>query len=124
MLKKAGYIILISLLIFSTVGFVVSRHYCNNEFISVSVDSPADKCSDKMNNDCCNDENRYVVLHVDFTKPVAEKIAIAEIDNFNIKLNLLFDESFSNVTFSNRLSRFFTDPGRKKIFSIVGSYLL
>ncbi len=124
MFKKAGYIILTSLLIFSTVGFVVSRHYCNNQLISVSVDSPADKCSDNMKDDCCNDENQYVVLHVDFTQPVVEEMTISEINIFSIELDSLFKEVASANTTSNPPLPVVPRAGHNAALSLIQSFLL
>lgn len=124
MFKKAGYIILISLLILSTVGFVVSRHYCNNQLISVSVDSPADKCSDNMKDDCCNDKNKYVVLHVDFTQPVVEEMTISEINIFSIELDSLFKEVASANATSNPPLPVVPIAGHNAALSLIQSFLL
>ncbi|NOX85654.1 MAG: hypothetical protein GXO86_06785 [Chlorobi bacterium] len=124
MLKKAGYIIVISLLIFSTVGFVISRHYCNNTLVSVAVDSPADKCSDNMNNNCCNEESAYIVLKTDFTQSAAEKITVVVINILNVDLNSLFEEVATEVTTNYRNPLILPIPGHNAALSLIQYFIL
>lgn len=74
MLKKTGYIALATLLILTTVGFVISRHYCNGELVSVQVDIPADNCCDEDADNCCHNENETFILKVDFTQPISDEV--------------------------------------------------
>jgi hypothetical protein len=90
MLRKIGYITLATLLILTTVGFVISRHYCENELVSVSVDLPADNCCEEMADNCCHNENETLILKVDFTQPVEEQNTIAEHDLFESAFVELF----------------------------------
>jgi len=80
MIKKTGYMMLATLLILTTVGFVISRHYCNNELISISIDLPADQCCDDVADNCCKNENETLILKVDFKQPAGEKVSISELD--------------------------------------------
>lgn len=69
---------LATLLIITTVGFVISRHYCNDELISVSIDVPADNCCEDVPDDCCQNENETLILKVEFTQPAGIEINISE----------------------------------------------
>jgi hypothetical protein len=90
MLRKIGYITLATLLILTTVGFVISRHYCENELVSISVDLPADNCCEEMADNCCHNENETFILKVDFTQPVGEQNTIAVHDLFESAFVELF----------------------------------
>ena len=124
MFKKAGYIILTSLLLIATVGFVVSRHYCEDVLVSVALDAPADKCTNAMNDDCCNDESEYVVLKVDYTQPAVEELTIAETDVLNTEINSLFDEFAPENTVNNLHLVFVPPHGKNKVLSLNQSFLL
>jgi hypothetical protein len=93
MIKKAGYMMLATLLIITTVGFVISRHYCDNELISVSIDLPADRCCDDVAGNCCQNENETLILKVDFTQPVSEEVSISQLDLFGTS----YVEQLSNI---------------------------
>ena len=124
MFKKAGYIILTSLLLLVTVGFVVSRHYCDDILVSVALDAPADKCSDAMSDNCCHDDSEYMVLKTDYTQPVVEKLTVAETDVLFNEINFLFDE-FAPENTVNNLHLVFVPPlGKNKALSLNQSFLL
>jgi len=78
MFKKIGYIALATLLILTTVGFVISRHYCSDELVSVQVDIPADNCCDEDADKCCHNESETFILKVDFTQPVSNEVKLSE----------------------------------------------
>ncbi len=90
MIKKIGYIAIATLLILTTVGFVITRHYCNGELVSVQVDIPADNCCDEEADNCCHNENETFILDIDFTQPVNTVISIFE--------TMLFDTPTLNLT--------------------------
>lgn len=100
MLRKFGHIILSSLLIITTVGFVVSKHYCSDEIISVTVNSPTDKCCDNMGSNCCHDENEYIILKVDYTPLYTENANISEIDLLDNKY-IEFEYSYTQTESSD-----------------------
>ncbi|MCF6171332.1 MAG: hypothetical protein L3J31_00410 [Bacteroidales bacterium] len=124
MLKKISYITLASLLVFSTVGFDISRHYCGQLLVSVSLVSQADRCCSDMDGNCCHDENEYVVLKVDFTQSAAEQLSIAVINIRNVEFNSLLDEALSSTSNSSCFTPFIPKPGTNKFLSIIQSYLL
>ena len=128
MFKKAGTILLTSLLILSMVGFVVSRHYCNNILVSLAVDTPADKCgdgmTDTMNNGCCHDVNEYVVLKTDFIQPPVEQLNIAVVDILDFELASLLEGPSTENTNSRPFLQVFLKPGKSKSLALIQSYLL
>lgn len=79
MLRKISHIILSLLLLGSTMGLVISKHYCGGELVSVSVNHEADSCCDMAG--CCQNENHFYQVKDDFSTPVISTIPyLAELD--------------------------------------------
>ena len=79
MIKKPGHIILACLLLLTTMGLAVSKHYCQNSLVDVSIFTQADSCCD--DGGCCTNENNFYQLKEDFSAPVISTIPVlAEID--------------------------------------------
>lgn len=57
-MRKFFNIFLVFLLLFSTTGVAISKHYCGEILQSVSVNSSTESCCDDqdMADDCCNEE--------------------------------------------------------------------
>jgi len=55
MIKKLTHIVLASLLLVTTMGLTVSKHYCHNSLVDVSFFSKAESCCD--DGGCCQNEN-------------------------------------------------------------------
>jgi len=90
MFRKITYIILAFLLLTTTLGFTVSKHYCGSELIEVSINSKAEPCCDDVGTSgCCRNEMEYYQLKEDVVSPIYfESIQIA---NFDILFPLIFD---------------------------------
>lgn len=81
MLKKASHIFLSALLLISTMGMAVSKHYCGENLVSVSFYGEADSCCG--DSDCCHNENQNYKVKDDFSAPQISNIpALAEFDIF------------------------------------------
>ncbi|PRY91364.1 hypothetical protein BY457_12512 [Marinilabilia salmonicolor] len=64
MLRNVTNIIMTCLLLISTTGFAVSKHYCGNELISIALKTEADPCCD--DGMCCHTETQFLQLDNDF----------------------------------------------------------
>ncbi len=62
--NKVINIITVCLLLVSTTGFSISRHYCGEALIDVAVNKQAETCC--SNPDCCDTETDYYQLDDDF----------------------------------------------------------
>lgn len=92
MLKRISHIALSLVLLATTIGMVVSKHYCNENLVSVSFFTEADSCCDMDN--CCHTETLVHQLKADFSLPVASAIPdLAEHPIFGHEL--LVDENFN-----------------------------
>lgn len=78
-----------------------------------------------MNNNCCKEENEYIVLKTDFTQSVAEKVTVVVINILNIEYNSLFKkEVASEVTTNYRNPQIMPLPGHNASLSLTQSFLL
>ena len=79
MIRKLNHIILASLLLISTMGLAVSKHYCHSSLVDVSFFAQADSCCD--DGGCCTNDNHFYQVKEDFSAPVISTIPLlAEID--------------------------------------------
>jgi hypothetical protein len=70
MIRKISNIIIAFVLLISTTGFTISKHYCGGELISIEVNAEAETCCDSP--DCCQTETQFNKLSVDFIGSVSE----------------------------------------------------
>ena len=88
------------LLLLSTTGLAISKHYCGGELISTSLFVEADSCCDS--DDCCKNETEVFQLDEDFSVSTALELPESvQIDllavslvvfNLSIEENLIVDE--------------------------------
>ena len=94
MFRKTAHIILTLLLLTTTIGFSVSKHYCGSRLVEVSINSEAEPCCDDMeNSSCCHHETEYFQVIEDLVTLVSfENTRIA---GFDILFPLVFVYSFN-----------------------------
>ncbi|WP_340111662.1 HYC_CC_PP family protein [Maribellus mangrovi] len=101
MIKKLSHIVFATLLLVSTIGMAVSKHYCHNSLVGVSFFSQADSCCD--DGGCCTNENQFYQIKEDFSAPVISTVPIlAELE---VLQQTLFD---FDVLTPNELTEEFT----------------
>ncbi len=96
MFRKIINIIIVFLLLISTSGFTISRHYCGDNLVSVVINSEAKSCCDMHG--CCHDESEFFKVNNDFSN---------NIQTFNIEVFtsiFLFIKSYS---FQNKIQEYF-----------------
>lgn len=69
MFKKFSHILLAILLLVTTMGMTVSKHYCGDSLKSVSLFSEPESCCD-LPTGCCHDESMIVDIQDDFSASV------------------------------------------------------
>ena len=85
MLRKVSHIILASLLLISTMGLAISKHYCSGSFVSVSVFHEAKSCCG--DSDCCHNEDLLFKVSDDFSTPqIIHNPELAELDIYGLEL--------------------------------------
>ncbi|MFV0589847.1 MAG: HYC_CC_PP family protein [Draconibacterium sp.] len=100
MIRKLSHIILATLLLVSTVGMAVSKHYCHNSLVDVSLFAQADSCCD--DGGCCTNDNHFYQVKEDFSAPVISTVPVlAEID---ILVQILLNP---DILFPNELTEEF-----------------
>ena len=83
MLKTATHIIISCLLLVSTTGLAVSKHYCGDDLVSVKIAAEAETCCN--DDSCCHTETQYLQLDDDF---VASTLPVDFRNLFSIDLFL------------------------------------
>lgn len=79
MLKKISHIILSLVLLISTMGMTVSKHYCQGNLMSVSLFGQ-NKSACNMGN-CCHSETHVYQVKEDFSVPAFSTVPVlAELD--------------------------------------------
>ena len=124
MLKTVSHIILSSLLLISSIGMVVSRHYCGTTLVSVVVDKEADSCCG--DSDCCHNENQYYNLEEDFSVPQISNVPV--LAEFDIIVFEMMNEFLTETHESKITIPAFTDlpnpPTIQKTLALKQLYLL
>lgn len=69
------------LLLLSTTGLAISKHYCGGELVSTSLFADVDSCCDS--DDCCKNEKKVFQLNEDFS--VSTALELPE----SVQINLL-----------------------------------
>lgn len=124
MLKNFSHIILSALLLVSTMGVVISKHYCSGSFVSASVFHEAKSCCG--DSDCCQNEDSFYQVKDDFSAPaVLAAPILAELD---ILGHDLFAELILELPETENSSFRFTDspppPTIQEILSLEQVYRL
>lgn len=66
MLKKISHILFAVLMLVSTMGLTISKHYCGGNLKSVSIVTEAQSCCD-IPTGCCHNENFTIKVEDDFS---------------------------------------------------------
>lgn len=97
MIRKISHITIVFLLLVLTMGFTVSKHYCGETLVDVSVlTGNASGCSDDDNScdmgSCCHNENHVYQLQENYTSPlVLDHITFFPIELATMTLELLHE---------------------------------
>ena len=83
MFRKIVNIAFALLLLTTTTGITVSKHYCGTQLIEVSINSEAEPCcSDMGSSGCCHNETDFFQFDDDFVGP--HFVEIIQVTDFNI----------------------------------------
>lgn len=96
MLRKIANIVLAFLLLLSTAGVTISKHYCGGELKSIALDKNADKCCETPG--CCHNETTLFQLKENYTPVSAEPIPMASLNYLPVLPNLILSECLSDNT--------------------------
>lgn len=102
MFKRISHITLMFLLIISTTGIAVSKHYCNSTLVSTSFFSESESCCNSEN--CCHNESQFIKLDEDFSTPSLSELP----DITEIKLSALTENTFCPLYEENKTKGYLT----------------
>ena len=80
MFKKFSHIIFSLLLLVSTMGLVISKHYCGGSFVSISLFTEAESCCEM--DGCCRNETDFYQVAEDFS--ITTLSEIPDVSEFNL----------------------------------------
>ena len=118
MIRKISHIVISILLLVLTMGFSVSKHYCQGNLVDVSVftkgadgcsmdmgmDMNASKGSCTLDNNCCKSEHHVYQLDKTYTSPITlDHVQFFQVDLAILDLSLItpqIDENKTNDYFS------------------------
>lgn len=101
MLKKIIHIAVALLLLTTTAGFTVSKHYCNNNLISVSIYGNATPCNHQGNDNCCHDSKNHFQVEDEFKIKQSSNLP-----DLTVRKSLLFSATNLFATQENSLQNF------------------
>jgi hypothetical protein len=103
MFRKLIHIIVALLLLTSTAGFTVSKHFCENRLVSVSMGSSSHSCNNEDRSDCCRDLTAHFQVKEDFN---FKKISfIPEIPAIEDSVFTVFNNAYTE----DKLNKAFTN---------------
>ncbi|WP_430815654.1 HYC_CC_PP family protein [Carboxylicivirga sp. RSCT41] len=71
MLKKISHILMVTVLLISTTGMTVSKHYCGGSLVNLNLFSEAIGCCEgACSSECCHNESEHYELDADFVSAV------------------------------------------------------
>ncbi len=112
MFRKVSNIFVTFLLLVSTTGFSISKHYCGNELVFIKLIGEAKSCCESGT--CCHTDSEIVQLRGDFVNAATE----VNFDN-NLVINIIqfqLQSRFISIEIENRilpLIRFESPPPPK-----------
>ncbi|MEI6765300.1 MAG: hypothetical protein WCM76_06635 [Bacteroidota bacterium] len=77
MLKKSLHIIVILILLISTSGVIIDRHFCGNSLVSTTLGKSADCCKDHS---CCRHEIHFYKIGDSFQSSQVSMLCQAPVD--------------------------------------------
>ncbi len=98
MLKKAGHISLIILLLISTMGVTMYKHYCGGSLVSESIGFHAKKCCNDSCKKCHNESKTF---------KISDKY---EANNSTLNFKAAVNKIFDNFSFAFLLLHITIDP--------------
>lgn len=99
MFRKIAHILLIAVLLISTMGFSLSKHYCGTRLVEVKINSEAKSCcGNGCKSNCCHNETIHFQLKDNFVGSPGLEISPA------LPTDLVLSSDLIAVLFSPQIS--------------------
>jgi len=118
--------LLAGIILFSTTGFTLSKHYCGNKLISVEINDKADDCCNGAMDNCCRTETTHYQMKEDAAVSAIQHILpVQEIQLlfplvFHFVSLLPLEASISNTPYPNSSPPVLSTPNR---LSLLQTYM-
>ena len=127
MIRKTINIILSTLLIITTTGFSISKHYCHGDLISVAINKDAESCCDMEMADHCKNDEEHIQLENDFIYKDQQdnnaKLFPLDAGLFSLTSSLTENPGIENES-TPFFSRIIHPPEIQIFLSLIQAYLL
>lgn len=107
MTKKAIHIILSILLLISTTGITISKHYSGGNLFSIAFWADAEKCCE-IPCDCCSDEVSFFYLDTDYLQTSTTEVQKTQIEKITLS-DIFFFVSLFTETNNTSIQRYVWD---------------
>ncbi len=119
MLKSVTNIIMVILLLISTTGVTISKHYCDHDLISVKLSGEHPCCDLEP---CCKTEAEFLQVKNDFLTPVSNSISeclfAAILDNASTDIDIKTPEKRFNSNIALTFLSFHNMTTRLALFQV------
>ncbi len=121
MFKNVLNIIVVTLLLISTTGFTISKHYCGTHLVSVKINNEAKSCCG-LNDNCCHNESKLLQVDNDYSFNIQN----IEIESFVTVIAIIQNKLFKNIIIENFDSTIIKPPGylSTKIVKLICCFLI
>ena len=89
-IKKFGHIIMILLLLISTAGVSINKHYSGGELFSTAIFIEADSCCETPCG-CCDEKSEFFKVEADFLTSSFSLVGAVQLDLLSTSISLLVD---------------------------------
>lgn len=124
MLRKITHIAVALMLLITTMGFTVSKHYCSDSLVKVTINAEAKSCCD-MENGCCRNETVHFHLEGNYVFPMV--INYVQVSNIDILFPVVFSlnqfEPGKDISSEINYSESPPPPRIQTLLSLLQTYL-
>lgn len=122
MLKKIVHIVLVLLLTVATTGFTINKHYCGDQFFSVSL-FKADKCNCGGQCDDCHTNIKQLKVTDNYSVPEAIHPEAPTSANAILVNDIEFSALIYPAVVSDILLLNEPPPGEQRLYTLFQSFL-
>ncbi|MCP4551444.1 MAG: hypothetical protein GY834_05265 [Bacteroidetes bacterium] len=109
-MKRLIHILVAGLLLFTTTGFTITKHYCGGNLVEVAVNVVPESCCDMNNGDCCKNESEFFQLSDNFAGSQVLNVDFQFVFDFDLLVQESLEVKANVQTSSIHLDRNFILP--------------
>jgi hypothetical protein len=130
LIRKISHIVFSLVLVITTTGMTITKHYCGTRLVSVKIISEPEKCCDNSN--CCHNETITIKLDSDILNEVPDyslrifPSSFSPAQDLFFNNNSLFSDILLNHTSEGDITGFpdLPPPKLSTVLPMLGAFLL